>query len=37
MICLCIDVYKIYEGDDYYKMYEILPSLKSKNLKINNI
>ena len=34
--CVCIDVYKIYEGDDYYKTYEVLSTLKNKKLKINN-
>ena len=37
IFCICIDVYKIYEGDDYYKIYEILSTLKNKKLKINNI
>ena len=35
--CICIDVYKIYEGDDYDKIYEVLSTLKNKKLKINNI
>ena len=33
----CVDVYKIYEGDDYDKIYEVLSRLKNKQLKINNI
>ena len=36
IFCICIDVYKIYEGDDYYKIYEVLSTLKNKKLKINN-
>ena len=33
---ICVDVYKIYEGDDYNKIYEVLSTLKNKKLKINN-
>ena len=33
---ICIDLYKIYKGDDYNKIYEILSTLKNKKLKINN-
>ena len=32
-----VDLYKIYEGDDYDKIYEVLSTLKNKKLKINNI
>ena len=32
---ICVDVYKIYEGDDYDEIYEVLSTLKKK-LKINN-
>ena len=32
-----IDIYKIYEGGEYNKIYEVLSTLKNKNLKINNI
>ena len=35
--CICIDVYKIYEGDDYDEIYKVLSTLKNKKLKINNI
>ena len=35
LFCICIDVYKIYEGDEYYKIYEDLSTLKNKKLKIN--
>ena len=34
---ICVDLYKIYEGDDYDKIYEVLSTLKNKKLKINNI
>ena len=34
---ICVDVYKIYEGDDYDEIYKILSTLKIKKLKINNI
>ena len=33
----CVDIYKIYEGDDYDKIYEVLSTLNNKKLKINNI
>ena len=34
--CICIDLYKIYEGDDYDEIYKVLSILKNKKLKINN-
>ena len=34
---MCMDVYKIYEGDDYDKIYEVLSTLKNKKLQVNNI
>ena len=34
---ICVDVYKIYESDDYDKIYEVLSKLKNKNLKKKNI
>ena len=37
MFCICIDVYKICEGNDYDKIYEVLSILKNEKLKINNI
>ena len=37
IFCICIDVYKIYEGNDYAEIYKILSTLKNKKLKINNI
>ena len=33
---ICIDVYKIYEVDDFDKIYKVLSTLKNKKLKINN-
>ena len=33
--CICMDVYKIYEGDDFNEIYKILSILKNKKLKIN--
>ena len=33
---ICVDLYKIYEGDDYDEIYKVLSILKKK-LKINNI
>ena len=32
---ICVDVYKIYERDDYDEIYKILSTLKNKKLKIN--
>ena len=32
-ICICIDVYKIYEGYDYDEIYKILSTLKNKKIK----
>ena len=34
---ICIDVYKVYEGDDYVEIYKVLSTLKNKKLKINNL
>ena len=34
---ICVDVYKIYEGDDYDDIFRVLSTLKNKKLKINNI
>ena len=33
---ICVDVYKIYESDDYDEIYEVLSTLKNKKLKIKN-
>ena len=37
MFCICVDAYKIYEGDDSDNLYEVLSTLKIENIKINNI
>ena len=37
IFCIFIDVYKIYEGDDYNEIFKVLSTLKNKKLKINNI
>ena len=36
IFCICIEVYKIYEGDDFNEIYKVLSILKNKKLKINN-
>ena len=36
IFCICIDVYKNYEYDDYDEIYKVLSTLKNKKLKINN-
>ena len=33
---ICVDLYKIYEGDDYDVIFKVLSTLKNKKLKINN-
>ena len=33
---ICVDVYKIYEGDNYDKIYKILSTIKNKKLKVTN-
>ena len=37
IICICIAVFKIYEGNDFDKIYEVVSTLKNKKLKTNNI
>ena len=37
IFCICIDVYKIYEGDVFDEIYKTLSILKNKKIKINNI
>ena len=34
---ICVDLYKIYEGNDFDKIYEVLSKLKNKKIKINII
>ena len=36
LFSICVDLYKIYEGDDYDEIYKVLSTLKNKKLKINN-
>ena len=33
---ICVDLYKIYEGNDYDEIYKILSTLKYKKLKVTN-
>ena len=37
ILCICIDVYKIYDGNDYDGIYEVIATSKNKKLKLNNI
>ena len=30
---ICVDVYKIYEGNDYDEIYKVLSTLKNKKIK----
>ena len=34
---ICVDVNKIFEGDNYDEIYKVLSTLKNKKLKKNNI
>ena len=34
---ICVDLYKIYDGDNYDKIYEVLSTLKNEKLKTNNV
>ena len=34
---ICVDVYKIYEGDDFDKIYEVISTSKNEKLKKINI
>ena len=33
--CVCMEIYQIYEGNDYAQIYGVLSTLKNKKLKIN--
>ena len=33
IFCICVDVYKIYEGNGFDKVYEVLSTLKNEKLK----
>ena len=35
--CICKDVYKIYEGDDFDKLYEVLSEKEDEKMKIGTI
>ena len=37
IFCSSIDVYKIHEGGDFDKIYDVLSTLKNIKLKLNNI
>ena len=37
IFCICVAVYRMYEGDDFDKIYEVLSTLKNKKLKVNKI
>ena len=37
ILCICIDVYKIYEANDYDEIFEALSELKNEKFRINNI
>ena len=37
IFCICVDVYERYPSDNYDKIEEVLFTLKSKKLKIDNI
>ena len=37
IFCICVDVYRIYEGNNYNEKYEVLSKLKNKKLKIIKI
>ena len=37
IFCICIDVCKIYEGNDFSEIHKIFSTLKNKQLKVNNI
>ena len=36
IFCICVEVYKNYEGNEYDKIYEVLLTLKNKKININN-
>ena len=37
IFCICIDLYKIYDGNNYDEINKVLSTLKNKKLKITNI
>ena len=36
IFCICIDLYMIYDSNDYGEIYKVLSKIKNKKLKINN-
>ena len=36
IFCICIDLYMIYDGNDYDEINKVLTTLKNKKLKMNN-
>ena len=37
IFCICIDLFMIYDGNNYDEIHKVLSTLKNKKLKINNI
>ena len=37
ILCICVDVYRINDSDEYDKIFEVLSTLKIQKIKINNI
>ena len=37
IFCICIDVYRIYDGNVFDEIYKVLSTLKNKKRKINNM
>ena len=37
IFCICIDLYRIYDGIDSDELYKVLSTLKNQKLKINNM
>ena len=36
IFCICIDLYKIYEVENFNEIFKVLSTLKNKKLKLNN-
>ena len=37
IFCICIDLYMIYDGNDYDEIYKVLSTLKNRKLKLKSI
>ena len=37
IFCICVDVFKTYEGNEYVKIFEALSELKNEKIKMNNL